>query len=169
MKEEKQTDLFKKLIPIAGDVGEENLGLSSQDRTTLINKVEVVFHSAATLDFEADLRSTTNINLLGTRRIIQLCREIKNLKVNRYSEEIFCKDLERFCFVFLMHIYHNLNSFLFRKNFQKFNYSLLFLTQVVNKYKRINKDHFNSCTAVLSIEILYNSVHKREKLQICSK
>ncbi|XP_036147919.1 putative fatty acyl-CoA reductase CG8306 isoform X4 [Monomorium pharaonis] len=80
MKEEKQTDSFKKLIAIAGDVGEENLGLSLQDRTTLINTVEVVFHSAATLDFEADLRTTTNINLLGTRRVVQLCREIKNLK-----------------------------------------------------------------------------------------
>ncbi|XP_011861554.1 PREDICTED: putative fatty acyl-CoA reductase CG8306 [Vollenhovia emeryi] len=81
LREEKQTDLFKKLIAVAGDVGEENLGLSSYDRATLINNVEVVFHSAATLDFEADLRSTTNINLLGTRRIVQLCREIKNLKV----------------------------------------------------------------------------------------
>lgn len=80
MKEEKQTDSFKKLIPVAGDVSEENLGLSPQDRTTLINTVEVVFHSAATLDFEADLRTTTNINLLGTRRIVQLCRDIKELK-----------------------------------------------------------------------------------------
>lgn len=82
MKEEKQTELFKKLIAVAGDVGEENLGLSSQDRITLINTVQVVFHSAATLDFEADLKSTTSINLLGTRRIVQLCQEIKDLKVN---------------------------------------------------------------------------------------
>ncbi|KYM75941.1 hypothetical protein ALC53_13655 [Atta colombica] len=81
IREEKQTDLFKKLIAIAGDVGEENLGLSSQDRTILIDTVEVVFHSAATLDFEADLKTTTNVNLLGTRRIVQLCREIKRLKV----------------------------------------------------------------------------------------
>nr|XP_012220656.1 PREDICTED: putative fatty acyl-CoA reductase CG8306 [Linepithema humile] len=81
LKEENQTDLFKKLIAVAGDVGEENLGLSSQDRTTLINTVQVVFHSAATLDFEADLKSTTSINLLGTRRIVQLCQEIKDLKV----------------------------------------------------------------------------------------
>ncbi|KAL0122070.1 hypothetical protein PUN28_007089 [Cardiocondyla obscurior] len=80
LKEDKQTDLFKKLIAVAGDVGEENLGLSLEDRATLINKVEIVFHSAATLDFEADLRSTTNINLLGTRKIVQLCQEIKNLK-----------------------------------------------------------------------------------------
>lgn len=81
MREEKQTDLFKKLIAVGGDVGEENLGLSSQDRTTLINTVQIVFHSAATLDFEADLRNTTNINLLGTRRVVELCQEIKNFKV----------------------------------------------------------------------------------------
>jgi len=87
MREEKLTDLFKKLIAVAGDVGKENLGLSLQDQTTLINTVEIVFHSAATLDFEADLRTTANINLLGTRRIVQLCRQLKELKVNQYSEE----------------------------------------------------------------------------------
>jgi len=90
MREEKQTDLFKKLIAVAGDVGKENLGLSLQDQTTLINTIDVVFHSAATLDFEADLRTTANINLLGTRRIVQLCRQIKELKVNQYSKEKYC-------------------------------------------------------------------------------
>ncbi|EZA46452.1 Putative fatty acyl-CoA reductase, partial [Ooceraea biroi] len=83
MREQEQTDLFKKLIPIAGDVGKENLGMSTVDRATVINTVQIVFHSAATLDFEADLKSTTTINLLGTRRIVQLCRDIKDLKVSQ--------------------------------------------------------------------------------------
>lgn len=101
LREDKQTDLFKKLIAVAGDVSEENLGLSLQDRTTLINQIEVVFHSAATLDFEADLRTTTNINLLGTRRIVQLCREIKDLKVNQYfKKRIFFNDLS----LYFLHI-----------------------------------------------------------------
>lgn len=82
MREENQTDSFKKLIAVSGDVGEENLGLSTVDRATIINTVQIVFHSAATLDFEADLESTTKINLLGTRKVIELCREIKDLKVN---------------------------------------------------------------------------------------
>ncbi|XP_014485791.1 PREDICTED: uncharacterized protein LOC106750169 [Dinoponera quadriceps] len=81
LREKEQADLFRKLIAVTGDVGEENLGLSPEDRETLINTVQVVFHAAATLDFEADLKTTTNINLLGTRRIIQLCREINDLKV----------------------------------------------------------------------------------------
>lgn len=80
LREEKRTDLFEKLIAVAGDVGEEDLGLSPEDRAMLIDRAQVVFHSAATLDFEANLKTTTNINLLGTRRIVQLCQEIKDLK-----------------------------------------------------------------------------------------
>lgn len=80
LREENKTDLLKKLIPVAGDVGEENLGLSSADRLTLVEVAQIVFHSAATLDFEADLKTTTNTNLLGTRRVVELCQEIRDLK-----------------------------------------------------------------------------------------
>lgn len=75
------SDIFSKLIPVAGDVGEDNLGLNAQDRQTLIDNVNVVIHSAATLDFQDNLRPTVNINLLGTRRVMELCKEIKDLKV----------------------------------------------------------------------------------------
>lgn len=74
--------MFKKLIAVAGDIGQENLGLSSEDRATLISTVQIVFHSAATLDFDVDLKISTNINLLGTRRIVKLCQEMSDLKVN---------------------------------------------------------------------------------------
>lgn len=80
LREENKTHLFKKLLAVAGDVGEENLGLSSADRLTLVEVVQVVFHSAATLDFEADLKITANTNILGTRRVLQLCQEIRDLK-----------------------------------------------------------------------------------------
>ena len=77
--EQTSADIFKKLVAVAGDVGEENLGLSPADRQLLINNVNVVIHSAATLDFQAALKPTVFINLLGTRRVMQLCQEIKNL------------------------------------------------------------------------------------------
>lgn len=72
-------DIFKKLVPVAGDVGEENLGLSPADRQTLVSSINVVIHSAATLDFQASLKPTVFINLLGTRRVMDLCKESKNL------------------------------------------------------------------------------------------
>lgn len=73
-------DIFKKLVAVAGDVGEENLGLSPADRQLLAANVNVVIHSAATLDFQASLKPTVIINLLGTRRVMDLCQEMKNLK-----------------------------------------------------------------------------------------
>lgn len=79
--ETNSTDIFNKLVPVAGDVGEDNLGLSAADRQTLVDNVNVVIHSAATLDFQENLRPTVKINLLGTRRIVELCKQIKNLKV----------------------------------------------------------------------------------------
>ncbi|KAL0858810.1 hypothetical protein ABMA27_011274 [Loxostege sticticalis] len=79
--EKNSTDIFKKIVPVAGDVGEDNLGLSPADRQMLASNVNVVIHSAATLDFQENLRPTVKINLLGTRRIMELCKEMKNLKV----------------------------------------------------------------------------------------
>ncbi|XP_014212126.1 putative fatty acyl-CoA reductase CG8306 [Copidosoma floridanum] len=80
IKEDGNTGLFKKLVAVGGDIGEDKLGLSSADRQTIIEKVHIVYHSAATLDFEADLRSNVKINLLGTRNVVELSKEIKNLK-----------------------------------------------------------------------------------------
>lgn len=96
LREEKQDHLFSKLTVIEGDVSKEELGLSDEDKATLKNKVQIVVHSAATLDFEADLRTTTNINLLGTMKVVELCREIKNLQVrieilNQF--QIICKEI----------------------------------------------------------------------------
>ncbi|XP_026322622.1 putative fatty acyl-CoA reductase CG8306 [Hyposmocoma kahamanoa] len=101
--ETNSTDVFKKLVPVAGDVGEDNLGLSPQDRTTLIDNVHVVIHSAATLDFQENLRPTVKINVLGTRRVMELSQQIKNLKVvvhvssayvNSYLKEAYEKIYE---------------------------------------------------------------------------
>ncbi|CAH2056239.1 unnamed protein product, partial [Iphiclides podalirius] len=79
--ETQSKDIFKKLVPVSGDVGQDELGLSPTDRSLLIENVNVVIHSAATLDFGDNLRPTVKINVLGTRSVLQLCKEIKDLKV----------------------------------------------------------------------------------------
>lgn len=80
LRELRGAEIFQKLVALGGDVGEDNLGLSPVDRRLLTENVNVVFHSAATLDFEATLRPSVNINLLGTRRVVQLCKEISHLE-----------------------------------------------------------------------------------------
>ncbi|XP_033222189.1 putative fatty acyl-CoA reductase CG8306 [Belonocnema kinseyi] len=97
IKKENNEDLFKKLIAVAGDVGEDNLGLSSNDRLTLVEHINIVVHSAATLDFEADLKSTVNINLLGTRRVVQISQEIRDLKALVHVSSAYVNSVLREC------------------------------------------------------------------------
>lgn len=59
----------------------DNLGLSESDRTLLKRDVNVVFHSAASVFFNESIQNVINLNVLGTRRILDLCREATQLKV----------------------------------------------------------------------------------------
>ncbi|CAH0548966.1 unnamed protein product [Brassicogethes aeneus] len=81
LKERSAESIFANVKAIAGDVGQEGLGLSPADRKLLIDNVNVIFHSAATLDFGEPLKSTVHINLLGTRAIAELAKECKKLNV----------------------------------------------------------------------------------------
>ncbi|CAG9770049.1 unnamed protein product [Ceutorhynchus assimilis] len=81
LKEKSADQIFEKVKAIAGDVGQENLGLSPSDRELLQQKINVIFHSAATLDFGDTLKATVDINLLGTRRVTELAKQCSNLKV----------------------------------------------------------------------------------------
>lgn len=65
---------------MVGDVAEKHLGISEEDRQAIINNVHVVIHSAASLDFNQPLRTTVTINLLGTRYVMQLCEQIRNIQ-----------------------------------------------------------------------------------------
>jgi len=47
---------MQKLVAIDGDISKPELGLSDNDRNTLMNEVTIVFHSAADVRFMANLR-----------------------------------------------------------------------------------------------------------------
>lgn len=77
-------ELLNKIKPVCGDISEEKLGLSEEDYLMLCDCVHIVVHCAATLDFETDLKTAVTINLLGTKRIVDLCKQMKNLKVRYF-------------------------------------------------------------------------------------
>ncbi|KAF4530066.1 hypothetical protein B566_EDAN018299, partial [Ephemera danica] len=68
--QEKLPKFADRLIPIAGDISQKGLGLKDEDRNTLIQNVEVVFHAAATVRFDEKLRLATAINVQGTKDIL---------------------------------------------------------------------------------------------------
>ncbi|KAH0535391.1 hypothetical protein KQX54_016117 [Cotesia glomerata] len=72
--------LRHKIVAIPGDCSFPDLGLTLEDRKKIIEEVSVVFHNAATVKFEEKLKVATTINAGGTLSVINLCKEIKNLK-----------------------------------------------------------------------------------------
>lgn len=74
---------MKYIKPISGDCTLSNLGISSaEDRTELIENVDVVVHVAATVRFNEPLSNATKINVQATVELINLAKEMKKLKVS---------------------------------------------------------------------------------------
>lgn len=88
-------DLFKKLKSIdknymnkihliQGDLGALKLGISESQKRELIDNVDIVLHAAADVRFDKTLQQLCLSNVRGTREIITLVKEIKNLIVFAY-------------------------------------------------------------------------------------
>ena len=68
-------------MAVSGDISLPELGISTQDVQSMVQEVSVVFHSAATVKFDEPLKTSVEYNVLGTRRVIQLCHRMPLLKV----------------------------------------------------------------------------------------
>jgi fatty acyl-CoA reductase len=68
-------------VPLIGDCAEIGLGLSATDRQMLEETVSIVFHVAATVRFNDPLKSAILMNTRGTREVMMIVRNMKNLKV----------------------------------------------------------------------------------------
>nr|AWJ25024.1 fatty acyl-CoA reductase [Nilaparvata lugens] len=78
---EKEYPKFRyKVSGIPGDIAAPGLGLSPEDREKIIQEVGIVFHGAATVRFDEKLKIAFNINIRGTREMLALAKDMKNLK-----------------------------------------------------------------------------------------
>lgn len=75
-------ELVNKVFPIPGDVCEPNLGISDSDRCLLADTVQIVYHAAATIRFDESLKKAVLLNTRGTKFVLELAKEIKNLEVS---------------------------------------------------------------------------------------
>ena len=51
-----QPEVLDKVVPVVGDIAGPGLGLGEEDLQLLVENVEVVFHLAATIRFDAPIR-----------------------------------------------------------------------------------------------------------------
>lgn len=82
---ESNPQIFDKVVAMEGDVGEDHIGISEKDRTTILNEVSIIFHNAALLKMDATLRQAINVNTKGVIRMLDIAAEMKNLEVSFQS------------------------------------------------------------------------------------
>ncbi|XP_063632736.1 putative fatty acyl-CoA reductase CG5065 [Cydia splendana] len=87
----KQPDVFNKLRLVAGDILEDELGLSNDDRQELQRRCHVVFHSAACVRFDQKLKDAVNLNTTGTLRVLKLAEKMENLEVLVHISTAYCR------------------------------------------------------------------------------
>lgn len=68
-------------MPIEGDCSLPGLGISDTDRQKLIENCQIIFHAAATVRFDEKLKLAVAINVIGTREIMILSKQLKSLVV----------------------------------------------------------------------------------------
>jgi fatty acyl-CoA reductase len=74
-----QPNFAEKVIPLSGELTEENLGLSPEDYSTLTENVTIIIHSAATVKFTEKIKIAVDLNVLVVRRMLDLARKVKSL------------------------------------------------------------------------------------------
>lgn len=77
-----------KIVTVAGDCSIAGLGLSLTDRQTLVSNISIIFHAAATIKFDESLKLAVDINVHGTKDVIELGKEMTNLKVTFHLIDI---------------------------------------------------------------------------------
>lgn len=61
----------------------------------LLNSVNIIYHSAATIKFKSHIRTAIRTNLTGTSQTIEFAKKLKNLSAYVYLSTAFCNSNHR--------------------------------------------------------------------------
>ena len=84
----KQPAVFDKVVPVAGDIMEPDMGLSEEDTQLLIENVAVVFHLAATIRFDEPIRYTYTSKLLLFQSLLSFNPPMLSFHLLPFSEKL---------------------------------------------------------------------------------
>ena len=73
--------IWDHIVLIAGDISQPKLGISEEDEKTLVEDVSIVFHLAATVQFNTTLRDAIQYNVVGVQEVVKLCHKMTKLEV----------------------------------------------------------------------------------------
>ncbi|KAG8197558.1 hypothetical protein JTE90_007293 [Oedothorax gibbosus] len=72
-------ECVQKVVGVTGDLSLPQLGVTGTDLETMSQSVSIVFHSAATVKFDEPLKQAVDMNLLATRRMLELCKKLPHI------------------------------------------------------------------------------------------
>lgn len=75
-----QPNFIDKIETIEGDIADIRLGISESNWKKLTEEVDVIFHMAAVVRFDAPLKSTVLSNVRGTREALRLGKSCRSLR-----------------------------------------------------------------------------------------
>eukprot|EP00099_Drosophila_melanogaster_P005633 NP_001246512.1 uncharacterized protein Dmel_CG30427, isoform G [Drosophila melanogaster] len=87
---DERPEMLKRVTIYQGDVTFDQLGLSGESLKHVTENTNIVFHMAATLKLEGNLRDAIDMNLLGTRRALNVAKEMKQLEAFIHLSTAFC-------------------------------------------------------------------------------
>ncbi|KAL1129125.1 hypothetical protein AAG570_013656 [Ranatra chinensis] len=76
-----------KIIWVTGDASHEGLGLDREETNEMVNNVDVVIHSAASINMKEPLKKSVAANLVSTREMVRLAKKLKKLQVVYFSKK----------------------------------------------------------------------------------
>ncbi|KAI4470292.1 male sterility protein 2-related [Holotrichia oblita] len=83
-------DFLKQIVLVSADLSLDSLGLTQRDKQKLIDNVSVVFHLASTDSLQSELKEAIDVNVSGTQKLLELCRDMKNPVTFIHTSTIFC-------------------------------------------------------------------------------
>ncbi|KAG8232899.1 hypothetical protein J437_LFUL012813 [Ladona fulva] len=85
-----QPEVTNRVEAIEGDVSVEDLGISAYDRQRIISEVSILYHCAATIRFDVSLKQAVLLNTRGTRCMLELARQIRQLEAFVHVSTAYC-------------------------------------------------------------------------------
>lgn len=83
------------MVPVVGELSEPFFGFKEDLLNELLQKVNIIFHSAATIKFSSPLRTAIRTNLTGTWRTLEFAKKLSNLSSYIFVSTAFCNSNNR--------------------------------------------------------------------------
>ncbi|XP_034082965.1 fatty acyl-CoA reductase 1 isoform X3 [Gymnodraco acuticeps] len=79
--QDEQPGFSEKITAVSSDLIRPGLDLSEEDQSVLADRVNIVFHCAATIRFNEPLKDAMQLNVLATQKMLALAHRMKHLEV----------------------------------------------------------------------------------------